>query len=196
MSAEAFGWAIDQDLPTDEKFALVMIADNGGSDETRTVSAAWLAHLCAFHPERVGEVMAALQSIGLLRILRTAPGINGDVVYHVVLDYVPSGGSRAPRAPEIQPLGHVYLMKGQHGPCKIGISTNLAQRARTIAYNVGMDCRLVWSLQCRMDAARQIERDVLGQFDDRRLNGEWLNAGQDEIIAAAIEIASKYGVEP
>ena len=104
MSAEAITWAFEQDLPTDEKFVLVVLADNGGSDATRAGSSAFLARSCGLHPARVAEIMASLQSVDLLRITRTASGVNGDVVYETFVKQE----LHAP--PKRRPQGYVYLI--------------------------------------------------------------------------------------
>lgn len=198
MSGQAMGWALDQDLPAEEKFLLVMMADSGGSDETRQFTPNWAATRCGLDHDRLEEIIGDLQSLGLISVRhfpRDPDGLYDVWLNHdLVITTRPAllGGSAAAKSQA--PESFVYVAHANHGGVKVGLALDVVRRRRTLEHGAGCAVEMLWFRRMPTDVARKLERAILMKFAGNRRYGEWVNVVPDEVIKAAEELAEKHGV--
>ena len=81
-----------------------------------------------------------------------------------------------PPVPQI--LWHLYLMKADNGLYKIGISTNPANRHKSLSTGP-IAVNLIWSKE--LPDAPQIEKTLHWRFRSKRIRGEWFNLDKADI---------------
>ena len=188
MSGEAMAWALDQDLPAEEKFLLVMISDSGGSDPSRQFTTNWAAMRCGLERHRIAEILGSLQTLRLIGIRHLAgdPDECHDVWLHH--DRYVTDRQKFSSQLRAEPQCFVYIARAAHGGCKVGISTDVVQRRRTLEHGAGCAIELIWHQQMATNAARSMERAILNKFAGQRRFGEWVEGvDPDEVVRAALE---------
>ena len=98
------------------------------------------------------------------------------------------GGGRQWQGPQSAGgQGNVYVIQGDHGLVKIGISTNVAARLATLQTSSPYQLRLVFSAPCA-DAMRA-EQEAHAALDSLRMAGEWFDVPAATAIAAVQDAA-------
>ena len=77
----------------------------------------------------------------------------------------------------------LYVIGGETGPLKIGISGDVAQRVATLQYDVSPTLRAHHQVRPTGDA-RLVERVAHQLLAAKRLRGEWFDVSIEEAIAA------------
>ena len=72
-----------------------------------------------------------------------------------------------------KPLKSVYIILADNNNVKVGISSNIKQRFKTIENSSGLSI-VDFIFTDKLSKAYDIEQKVLAYFDDYRVNGEWL----------------------
>lgn len=191
MTMNTYHWAWDQALPAREKILLVAMADAAGMTREFDVDHTKFAKRCGIPETDISLCLASLQSSGQLTVL--APAAEGDSVSSIHFDYplqdfevAVAGGKSGGRTLRLP--GHLYIASGGENVTKIGITTALDSRMRTLAKASGRDVKLVWSFAATIGEARDFEQRLLRMFAASRIKGEWVSASADDVIAAAVEI--------
>lgn len=95
MSFQAMSWAIEEELPTKEKFVLLMLANYASNDKWDCYpSIAALSKDTGMSKATVMRALKSLESLGYLVVIRRmADGINLPNIYRLIKDRQVEGGS-------------------------------------------------------------------------------------------------------
>lgn len=85
---------------------------------------------------------------------------------------------RKPEHKTTQP-GFVYLIKSEHGQCKIGMTKNLDQRMTLFGIKLPFKFDLVHSI--KSDDIVGLEKSLHTKYADKRLNGEWFDLTDQDV---------------
>jgi hypothetical protein len=194
MTSSNFAYALDQDLPALPKWLFVLLADAHGLSEYYDIPRDRYLSRTGMAFEELEASLFQLEDRGLLRIVGN---LDGEAGWRVRFTYpgefaveAAVYSTRAPRAREESP-GWVYIIGTGHGVTKVGITTDLPSRAKSIITNAAVDAKLEWSFPCGIATARDHEKAILDYFAADRFKGEWLRRAVAEVIAVADEIVGK-----
>lgn len=179
-------WAMEQALPAHPKFLLVTLTDCAGMSEFFDLRLESYRHKCGMSDAEIEAALYDLEDFGALKVVNklddgwrirfTYPG-----EYSEPTEYRP----RRAAAPVKSVPGWLYIIGTSHGVTKVGITTDLPGRVKSIVTNAGIDAQLDWSFACDMARARELEQAILQHFASDRFKGEWMRRPATDVIAVA-----------
>lgn len=87
----------------------------------------------------------------------------------------------------------VYVIQGDHGLVKIGVTTNMDARLAQLRTASAFPLRPTYALAVQIDA-RQIEGEVHRRLDDHRCSGEWFDCSPEVAERTINEVAADFGI--
>jgi hypothetical protein len=87
----------------------------------------------------------------------------------------------------------VYVIQGDHGLVKIGVTTNMDARLAQLRTASAFPLRPTYALAVQIDA-RQIEGEVNRRLDDHRCSGEWFDCPPQVAERTINEVAADFGI--
>lgn len=186
MTFARTAWAWDQELPCAPKFILVTLSDIIGMDETYDVNFDRLGFKCGLARDEICAAFGYLEGAGHCKIWEITPSIWRVTLFWPDAEFPAEDYSAASKDDALKRcLGWIYLCDTDHGICKIGITTDLPARSRSLETSAALPVRIVWSQACDITLARKIERAILLHFSDARAKGEWMRVAASEVQAVA-----------
>jgi len=88
---------------------------------------------------------------------------------------------RVRKAANTRGSGYIYLIEGEKGRFKIGLTADPKTRISTLGVKLPFDIEVIHLIHT--DDMRRAERELHHQYNHRRLNGEWFDLTPDEIAA-------------
>ncbi len=78
--------------------------------------------------------------------------------------------------------GYIYLIQADlpDNPCKIGKSKNVPNRMKLFGVKLPFDFQLLHIIPCLNHS--KVEKDLHERFGGKRINGEWFNLDQQDIL--------------
>jgi predicted GIY-YIG superfamily endonuclease len=86
----------------------------------------------------------------------------------------------------------LYVIKGDHGLCKIGITANPDQRLAQLQYAAKTPLSFAW-IGAAKDRTVAIEREAHGMLAQYRRQGEWFEVSSDAAVGAISAAAHQLG---
>jgi hypothetical protein len=181
-------WAWEQPLPCAPKFLLVTLCDAAGMSREYAVGLARFGERCGLSMPELLEALAYLHRSGHIKLREVSDTVATICFCYPQQDFEMSWPKKSGLQKFDDTPGWFYILGSAHGITKVGITTNLPERAKSLNTNAAIDVTLVWSKPMALSSARNLETAVLKRFADRRVKGEWLRAEADEVISAAKDI--------
>lgn len=88
--------------------------------------------------------------------------------------------------------GFIYVVKGDHGRCKIGITGNVAARLSALRTASAFPIEYAW-IGAPQGKGVAIERDAHTMLNRYRNNGEWFSVSPDAAVGAICAAAHRLG---
>lgn len=89
-------------------------------------------------------------------------------------------------------MGFVYVLKTANNGVKIGISDFPEERIKQISYIIKSDILLRYVSE-EISNHRDIERDILAHFDNKKISGEWVSESFESVVEFTKRTISKKG---